>query len=307
MLTVFFTPNLSLDINCDFYDDEWAILGNVYTCSVKNLITTNPNENVTNIIGTHDKGKTNEHVKKLNIQKQTCEFIPRGFEKFFPNLEGLRVAQSELTSLSQSDLSVFPKLRNCDMFNNFLSLLEENLFAKNPHLEYLYFGDNRIRGVGYNILKPLSKLKKAIFQGNFCVNKNADSMSEVGALQKKLNDECTGHEYESLIKKLEEEKRKEERLMKKNEEEERKLNELVLKESSENEKSSSVFLWLFFLILFLAVISLVYYFALYKRQNKGRDSDSVTGFLPPYSEMAHEPTAPNDNGNYVSGATNLSF
>lgn len=305
LLMFLVTSTHSLDITCDFYDDEWAMLGNVYTCSVKNLTTRILNENVTNIFGTHSEGRSNKDVIKLNIQKQTCEFLPRGFEKFFPNLEGLRIAQSGLVALTQSDLSVFPKLRNCDMFNNYLNALESEIFANCPLLEYLYFGDNQIRTVGYNILKPLKNLKKAIFQGNVCSVQNAQSKVEIVALQKALNRECsTGDEFENLLKEYEEQKQKAEEFMRKYEEDDRKLNELVNKKVSEKNGSSSILLWACALIALLVTISLIYagknlckitYFAKLKRGNKARDTDSVTGFLPPYSEMCQEETPTNIN------------
>lgn len=88
-----------LEINCNFQIVEWENMGLVYTCSVMNLTVTIPNENVTAIVGEHTIGESNNDVKKLNINRQTCEFLPQGFEKFFPNLEGLRIAQSGLVSL----------------------------------------------------------------------------------------------------------------------------------------------------------------------------------------------------------------
>lgn len=118
-------------------------------------------------------GQGNGDVEKLNIDSQTCEFLPIRFEKFFPNLQGLRVASSGLLSVRQSDLSVFPKLRNCDMFSNKLIVLEKDLFARNPLLEYLYFGFNKIEKVDPNILDSLDNLKKVVFQDNKCIETNA--------------------------------------------------------------------------------------------------------------------------------------
>lgn len=88
-----------LEINCEFKTVEWENMGLVYTCSVLNLTVTAPNENVTAVVGEHATGGSNMDVKKLNINRQTCEFLPQGFEKFFPNLEGIRVAQSRLVAL----------------------------------------------------------------------------------------------------------------------------------------------------------------------------------------------------------------
>lgn len=140
-------------------------MGSVYTCSVSDLSISSRDTEVTEIYGSHIDGHDNGDVKKLNIHRENCKYIPKGFEKFFPNLEGLRVAQSGLISIQQSDLSVHPNLRNCDMFNNDLTVLEKDLFAKNPKLEYLYFGDNRIESVGHDILAPLHNLHTAVFQG----------------------------------------------------------------------------------------------------------------------------------------------
>lgn len=291
------TSTHSLDITCDFYDDEWEILGNVYTCSVKNLNTRIPNENVTNILGTHSEGRSNKDVVKLNIQKQTCEFLPRGFEKFFPNLEGLRIAESGLVALTKSDLSVFPKLRNCDMYNNYLSSLESEIFANCPLLEYLYFGFNQIRTIGHNILMPLKKLKKANFQDNVCLSENAQSKDEIVALQKVLNFECSD-EFEDLFMEFEEQKQIASELMRKYKEDDRKLNELKVSEQTD---SSSILLWACVLIALLVTVTLVYagknvckisYFA---SGNKASNTDSLTGFVPPYSEMCREETATNNN------------
>lgn len=189
----------ALTVTCDFSRQSWANMGSVYTCSVKDLTVTTREVEVTEIEGEHFDEHDNSHVKKLNIQGQDCEYLPKGFEKFFPNLEGLRVAQSNLVSIQQSDLSVHPNLRNCDMFNNKLTVLDEDLFAKNPKLEYLYFGDNGIKSVGHDILASLQHLHTAVFQGNECIKENANSHDDMQALQKILNREC-GAEIETTTR-----------------------------------------------------------------------------------------------------------
>jgi hypothetical protein len=181
----------SLEIKCEFKYEEWVTLGSVYTCHVYNLTVRTPHEDITKIIGNHIDGKSNKDVIKINIEQQACEFLPNKLETFFPNLEGYRVANSGLVKLYQIDFSVFPKLRSCDMWNNYLSDLDSNLFEKNSEIEYLYFGDNQINTVGHNILKPLTKLSKAVFQGNKCLNKNADTHLEVPELQKVFNKDCS--------------------------------------------------------------------------------------------------------------------
>lgn len=295
-----------MDVTCIFdYPYEWENIGSVYTCTVKDFIVRIPNENVTNILGTHQDGKTNADVKKLNINKQICEFLPFGFEKFFPNLDGLRVAQSGLAALSQHDISVHPKLRNCDMFNNVLTSLDSELFAKNPALEYLYFGDNQLRKIGYGIFKPIAKLSKAVFQGNYCITKNANYQNEVAALQAAINEKCSSTDY-----RVTEAEKKIAQLLKEKEKEDKRIEQLESEEKNwkENEdSSSSFFLWIFAIIIgLLATGSAIFYFLknkpIYLFRNKDVDTDSVVGIIP-YNDMNQsEATAPFENG-----MTNLAF
>lgn len=187
----------SLEVKCEFNHITWENMDNAYTCSAVDFVVQSPDETVEKVTGTHEAGKTNNDVKKVNIAQQICLFIPFGFEKFFPNLEGLRIAQSRLIRLRQIDISVHPKLRNCDMFNNWLDVINSDIFAKNLDLEYLYFGDNQIRSIGIDILKPLKKLKKVVFQGNACIKVNADTKIMIEKLQEMMNKECgTISEYE---------------------------------------------------------------------------------------------------------------
>lgn len=181
-------------MQCNFEMKSWANMGNVYTCSVNDLNVVNNGERVNSIEGSHMEGKSNADVIKLNIDNASCKYLPQGFEVFFPNLKGLRVAASGLEYLKQSDLSAFPKLINCDMFNNHLKTLGDDLFSKNLDLEYLYFGDNQINNVGYNIFEALSNLHTAVFQGNQCIRSNAYSADEIITLQKKLNELCSVRE-----------------------------------------------------------------------------------------------------------------
>jgi hypothetical protein len=155
------------------------------------MTVTTKGQEVTTIIGTHMEGMTYSDVQKLNIPNSNkCSYIPVGFEKYFQYLTGIRVAGAGLVSLTQDDIKVFPYLRNCDMFNNRLQTLDSNLFDSNPYLQYLYFGDNRLDGIGHDILKPLKHLKEAILQFNSCIGSNAKNEYEVPKLQEELNQKC---------------------------------------------------------------------------------------------------------------------
>lgn len=292
---------------------------------MQNFTSILPNENVTDIVGIHESGKTNDDVRKLNIYKQRCEFLPRGFHKFFPNLEGLRIAESELVSLTQYDLRVFPKLRNCDMFNNRLTIMDSEIFSENPALEYLYFGDNSLYKIGYDLLRPLKNLSKAIFQGNSCTRKNANYANEIERLQNAINNECSSNEsrfhknHELKLKKLEELRKDDaqrfERLEKENQnlekinnEDEDRIKELenMINEQVEAPSSyTSLWMLLILIILIAASSSIIWYIMKYKphlitkRIKNGNNTEDTERFFQPFNDMT--------NGIHENGETNLSF
>lgn len=279
-------------------------MDNAYTCSAVDLIVQASNETVDEVTGTHEAGKTNGDVKKLNIAQQVCFFIPRGFEKFFPNLEGLRIAQSKLIRLRQFDLSVHPKLRNCDMFNNWLDVIDTDIFAKNLDLEYLYFGDNQIRAIGVDILKPLRKLKKVVFQGNACIRENAETKIMIEKLQEVMNKECGSiSEFERskgefalhsvAIQKWIEQKDHARQEVIHDELAELKADEELLDSMLQEKKSSAgmITLWVCVPIVIVAGLVVGVYFKKY-RGNSPAVSDTI-GILPAYSAM--------ENGAYDDG------
>jgi hypothetical protein len=71
-----------------------------------------------------------------------------------------------------------------------ISRLPTDLFTSTPNVEYLYFGDNNIKFVGFNALKPLVNLTIAIFQRNSCIENNANNRDEVQSLVDKLHSDC---------------------------------------------------------------------------------------------------------------------
>lgn len=164
------------------------------------------------------------------------------------------------------------------MFNNYLDVLEPDLFAKNPNLDYLYFGDNRIKLVGYDLLVPLKKLKKAIFQGNYCIRINAETAKDVERIQNFLNTRCTSL-TEGEIKVIELQK----------------------------QKPSTNLLVYILPITLIAALSIGFYYTKYHRlkvDNNRYGNESFAGFVPPDSQFVNERVAP-ALGKYETGSTNL--
>lgn len=207
------------------------------------------------------QGQGNGDVEKLNIDSQTCEFLPIQFEKFFPNLQGLRVASSGLLSLRSTDLSVFPKLRNCDMFSNQLIVLEKDLFAKNPLLEYLYFGFNKIEKVDPNILDPLNNLKKVVFQDNKCIEINAYEPEYIDSVKLALKVYCTELSKDATVLQdliYEKERR--------NKIEEGDVNDDSTESYDNERRPMNIFVWVLASIALIAAVSVaVVYFLKWRR------------------------------------------
>ncbi|CRL05002.1 CLUMA_CG018064, isoform A, partial [Clunio marinus] len=293
LLTLRYT--FSIAITCKFGYQDWVVIGNVYTCDVKNLDNREILANVTEIEGTHLDEKTNSDVRKININLQMCQFLPFGFEKFFPNIEGLRIAHSNLVSLTQSDISVFPKLRSVDIFNNNLKWLDADVFEKNPEIEYLYFGDNQIKSIGYDALKPLKKLKHAVFHYNVCLKKNAIGEEEIQALQEIMNQNCDpGHKTIATEKKRINELEVERTYQKQKIKE---LEEIVKVEDSQ----IMWMLWIFIPLLVLGILAAVYFY-------RNRSPYQTNSILLPRSngiDIERLENETNDTNGYSSGATNL--
>lgn len=61
-------------------------------------------------------------------------------------------------------------------------------------MEYLYFGDNQIKYIGYNTFANIKNLSHATFQFNKCITFNAHSKEEVKTLIDKAHAQCIPNE-----------------------------------------------------------------------------------------------------------------
>lgn len=160
----------SININCGFADTLWTYLGNQYTCSVTNLRLESANESVTGINGVHPNGKSHDDVTALNIENQVCHFMPRGFEEFFKNVQGLQFRKSFLKAISKEDLKPFPMLKGIWIRENKLTALKPNLFEFNSKLRCINFNGNRIRSIAPGILDPIDDLEELYLSNNVCMS-----------------------------------------------------------------------------------------------------------------------------------------
>lgn len=176
---------------CTFRVDYWAAVGHEYGCFDAKIVDANDAAHVTSISGNHLPGfnSTDVHIFSLDHDNLLKE-IPRGIERYFPRLQGIRWEDSNLTSISEATLRYFPKLIALSLWSNNIKNLDSNLFDKTPNLTYIHFSSNNMTKIGHGILDKLGDLTEAYFQSNQCLNFYANSPSELKTLKKKIEDQC---------------------------------------------------------------------------------------------------------------------
>jgi hypothetical protein len=117
-------------------------------------------------------------------------FMPKGLEKLFPQIERIAIYSSKLKEITKEDLAPFPMLKVLFLYSNDLETLPSNLFEANPEITHVEFLNNKLKFVGENILSPLKKLIFASFGLNPCINMDAETKDKVPALIEELQNKC---------------------------------------------------------------------------------------------------------------------
>jgi hypothetical protein len=180
---------VSFDLNCDYVNDEFSFLGTIYFCEMINAEVT-VRETVASVSTSHSLEKSNTEVKALFVRDKTLRFVPDGFNKFFSNIEGVDIYNSQLKEISSDDLKQFPKLRGLWIRYNQVEKLESGLFEFNEKLEYISFGWNKIMHIGVDLFTPLKNLKKAFFPKNICIDEGGDSPTALQELKDEIKEKC---------------------------------------------------------------------------------------------------------------------
>jgi len=202
----FFGSTQSASFECRYIVESWAAIGNIYFCFVQNAVNiTSLNEaQVDSISGTHLTGYNNDNVEAFQVvRKGQIHYFPRGLNKFFKNLKGIQIYNTELKEVHQSDLKDFPKLMNLNFAANSLEILEENLFEFNPILEDIDLWPNKITHIDPNVFAKLTKLRYLYLNSNTCISMAAvNNSTAVQDVIKKAQTQCTNLDYSNLEQKV---------------------------------------------------------------------------------------------------------
>lgn len=186
---LFFLPLFSsingIKLQCKF--DDYMYDKN-YKCELENFKVELPNQVVTEISGLHIPRRTDADVIILSIDEQIVHYLPKGIDKFFPNIMYISIYKSGLKELTKDDLKNFPKLRNVGVRFNNIENLPGDLFEYNTEIASIGFQSNNIKRIGKDIFKSLNSLESVNLLRNVCINQQATNRSEIEEMMKQAND-----------------------------------------------------------------------------------------------------------------------
>lgn len=201
---------LSITINCNYKLTSWIIIEEIYTCQVGLVDLSDDPIHVTEVTGSHKKGKSNEDVHGVVFENEDCpgfnlKVIPRGFLEFFPDLILLVFRGCSITSLNGDELSEYPKLEYFSIGYSDLEKIPGNFFDHTPNMKGIIFFYNKIRIVDEGLLDNLNNLKRADFDQNPCVDISAQTPEEIQHLKEVLKENCKEITLEDLVIQLKKE------------------------------------------------------------------------------------------------------
>lgn len=163
---------------------------NAYTCT-GSISASDNDTSVITITGNHLAGRTNDDVTGFSIYNSPItNRLPRNINSFFPNLIAVDWVFGTLSGINSEDLRQFPGLRMLSLFGNQLTLLDSNVFAHNPSLEWIELSNNLITNVGDGLFNNLSNLTFVMFERNPCINFLATTPESILELNGSLPFEC---------------------------------------------------------------------------------------------------------------------
>lgn len=174
---------------CTYVFQHWSTLLDQYTCEAR-VVFNLFDQNLAGIFGSHKSGYVNGNVLGLSIQNQNMGFVTQLTDTFFPHLRGVWYYNTNITTLSSSDLRQFPYAEYIGFRYNNLERLPADLFRFNPNLKRLDMRNNKIVHVGYRILDNYGRLDDVHFNFNICIDRYGDTPATMVTLKRELNDKC---------------------------------------------------------------------------------------------------------------------
>jgi hypothetical protein len=168
---------------------SYGILPSTYFCDVYPL-TQDYNPIVTEVIGVHQEGKSNDDVKGVVMISKNPNYFPIGFEKFFPDLIAFYMYSGNITKLNGDELNSYKNLEWFAIISTQLEFVPGNLFSNNKKVKSILLRLNKIKHVGSKLFDGLDNLEMVNFDQNVCINEEAGNSSKIEELKKNLREKC---------------------------------------------------------------------------------------------------------------------
>lgn len=135
------------------------IHSNYYGCKANGFKVKALNLEISNVIGEHKEGHTNDDVLILNFKSQVIIFAPIYVGIFFPNLLSDGLSSTGLIYLKRQDLSDLKLLEGIDLSYNHIKELPGDVFDDLINLQKLDLQFNELVHLPEGILDNLVNLK----------------------------------------------------------------------------------------------------------------------------------------------------
>lgn len=184
----------AIRIECSYSNNGYfsyeSFQATIRYCVVKSSFITEPNQRISSFTVT---GSFME-IQGIFFGSKTVNYVPSNIAVYNPQIRGLIIQSCHLKAIEKVDIQGLPRLKELFLNDNDLESLKNGLFDSNPALEKIRFDSNKIKSVGFDILKPLTNLKEANFNSNPCISKDSTTTAEIAAFRSELNQKCISFE-----------------------------------------------------------------------------------------------------------------
>jgi Leucine rich repeat len=176
-------------IDCDYRMRNYWQASNIYSCDA-DVTFFNEGWHLGFVDGNHLPGRNIFDVKGLTIIQQ-ISFIPRNTGMFFPNIEVLDMAYSNIASLDDLSLYEFPNLKVLSLYVNNIKFIGNDAFIDNPNLQAVSLMHNPVMFVQDLAFLRLNYLSSLRFDDTICINEYVENnRREVIDLVYLINQRC---------------------------------------------------------------------------------------------------------------------
>jgi len=183
----------SVNIQCEFKKtSKYTPMPFHYVCIVNGkLKVLEPGTKVDQIEGSHTDDRVNKDVLGIHIKYAKMNFLPNGFEIFFPDFTVLTILSSKLKEIRQYDLKPFLKLQYLMIDSNLLEFLEKDLFKYNKGLIYFNVNNNKIKRIDEKLFDDLKQLNFLNLLSNDCISMFGHGKNRVARIIKTVKEQCS--------------------------------------------------------------------------------------------------------------------